>query len=256
MLEKFVLWFRKNSSAKESGSNSARTYEAGETVTGQHGIELVWCPPGTFVRALDGFFQGLEGSNETQHQVTLTRGFWIGKYPVTQTQWEAVMGENPSEFKGHDNPVENVAWKDAKQFLAKLGASYRLPFESEWEFAARAGTTTAYCFGDDPAELGDYAWFKDNAGEKTHPVGQKKPNAWGIHDMHGNVWEWCQDWFGNYPADPVTDPFGPLFGTYRVSRGGGWTRPPVLCRSSSREAMPPDSRSSVQGFRVAADSIF
>ena len=162
----------------------------------------------------------------------------MGKYEVTQAQWENIMGENPSSFKGANRPVERVSWNDAQAFLKKLNANpshsplnqggqrgvFRLPSEAEWEYAARAGTQTAYAFGDDPARLGDYAWFDDNSGNKTHPVGQKKPNAFGLYDMHGNVWEWVADtWHNNYGGAP-TD--GSVWDSgdsdWRVLRGGSW----------------------------------
>ena len=149
------------------------------------------------------------------HEVRISKPFYLGKYEVTQGQWQAVMGNNPSRFKGDPNrPVEQVAWEDVQAFMRKLnaiegGTTYRLPTEAEWEYAARAGTTTAYSFGDDPRLLGEYAWYSENAKGKTHPVGQKKSNAWGLHDMHGNVWEWVQDWYSKpYPSGTVTESAG------------------------------------------------
>lgn len=141
--------------------------------------------------------------DETQHDVTLTESFEMGQFPVTQSQWEAVMGNNPSYFKGENNPVECVSWNDAQEFIKKLNDedteyTYRLPTEAEWEYCARGGTTTAYHFSDSPKDLGDYAWFYDNSGGTTHPVGEKKPNQYGLYDMLGNVWEWCQDVYAKY----------------------------------------------------------
>ena len=161
----------------------------------------------------------------------ITKPFYLGKYLVTQEQWEAVMGNNPSNFKGPKNPVEEVSWDDCQQFLDKLNdkigpaeASSQLPSEAQWEYACRAGSTTRYCFGDDESGLGEYAWYDGNSGGKTHPVGEKKPNAWGLYDMHGNVWEWCQDWYdgGYYAKSPTDDPTGPATGSNRVNRGGCW----------------------------------
>jgi formylglycine-generating enzyme required for sulfatase activity len=150
----------------------------------------------------------------------------MGVTEVTQAQYEAVMGTNPSYFKGQTNPVENAFWEDATEFCKKLSEktrqTVRLPTEAEWEYACRAGTQTAFSFGDDPSALGDYAWHAGNSGERSHPVGQKKPNAWGLYDMHGNIWEWCADRYGKYPKGFATDPSGPTTGDTRVSRGGSW----------------------------------
>ena len=147
---------------------------------------------------------------------------------MTQGQWQAVMGSNPSQFTGDPNrPVENVSWDDVQEFIRRLnaregGATYRLPTEAEWEYAARAGTTTRWSFGDDASQLGRYAWHDGNAGGQTHPVGQLQPNPWGLYDMHGNVWEWVQDWYGKYASGTAVDPAGPSSGSYHVFRGGGW----------------------------------
>ena len=155
-------------------------------------------------------------------------------YEVTQEQYERVMGKNPSRFKGPQLPVERVSWKAAVSFCTKLsafpeeqaaGRTYRLPTEAEWEYACRAGSTTDFCFGDAEWGLDDYAWYEDNSDHRTHPVGQKRPNAWGLYDMHGNVWEWCADWHDEayYEASPVDDPQGPATGVDRVGRGGSWS---------------------------------
>jgi formylglycine-generating enzyme required for sulfatase activity len=186
--------------------------------------------------------------------------FAIGKYPVTQAQWKAVMGKNPSSFKGDDLPVENVSWEDANEFIKRLnqktGLQFRLPTEAEWEYAARAGSTTEYCFGDDEKQLGDYAWFSQNSGSTTHPVGRKKPNDFGLFDMHGNVWEWCSDWFSDSYYEEckkqgtVVDPSGPRAGSGRVIRGGGWTYDAVYCRSANRNGDAPGIRIGVLGFRL------
>jgi formylglycine-generating enzyme required for sulfatase activity len=188
--------------------------------------------------------------------VTLTKPFELGVYEVTQEQYEKVKGTNPSSSKGPQNPVEKVSWEDAVEFCRKLselpeekaaGRVYRLPTEAEWEYACRAGTTTAYSFGDDESQLRDYAWFSGNA---THPVGQKKPNPWGLYDMHGNVWEWCQDSYGAFPQGLATDPKGPSSGSYRVYRGGSWNLTVRLCRSSSRSRCSPSYHFGYLGFRV------
>jgi formylglycine-generating enzyme required for sulfatase activity len=198
-----------------------------------------------------------------QHLVRITRPFYLGVYPVTQSQYEALMGSNPSGFQGKGSrPVEQVSWEDANTYCRKLseamremwrGLVCRLPTEAEWEYACRAGTNTRYCFGEDAARLGEHAWFADNASGTTHPVGQKEPNAWGLYDMHGNVWEWCLDWYDEkYCAGgPVDDPAGPTQASFRVRRGGGWDDGAGDCRSASRSRYVPAGRRDDLGFRVA-----
>jgi formylglycine-generating enzyme required for sulfatase activity len=203
-------------------------------------------------------------ADEAPHQVTLTRAFELGVYEVTQEQYKKVMGTTPSEFKGPQNPVEMVSWDDAVEFCRNLSAMpaekkagyiYRLPTEAEWEYACRAGTTTKYCFGDSDSALGDYAWYDENSGNTTHPVGGKKPNPWGLYDMHGNVWEWCQDWYGDYPSGSVTDPQGVKSGSPRVNRGGSWYDTALYARSAARDGYSPDLRFYDLGFRVLRSSI-
>ena len=166
------------------------------------------------------------------------------------------MGNNPSHFTGDPNlPVEQVSWQEVQTFVRTLHTregvtAYRLPTEAEWEYAARAGSTTAYSFGNKASKLGDYAWYGDNAGGRTHPVGQRKPNAWGLYDVHGNVWEWVQDWYGPYDVDAVTDPQGASADSYRVYRGGGWGTFAGNCRSADRNFDTPDMRLAGLGFRV------
>ena len=185
-------------------------------------------------------------------QVRISRDFDLGKYEVTQGQWEAVMGSNPSFFDacGLDCPVEKVSWEDAQEFIRRLNAmdgagTYRLPTEAEWEYAARAGTT-----GDRYGNLDAIAWYGGNSGRRTHPVGQKAPNAWGLHDMLGNVSEWVGDWYGDYPGGTVTDPRGPGSGFYRVERGGVWYFNASDCRSSIRYFDIPGDRGNYRGFRL------
>jgi formylglycine-generating enzyme required for sulfatase activity len=192
--------------------------------------------------------------------VRITKPFYLGKFLVTQEQWAAVMGNNPSRrFKGPKNPVEMVAWNDCQEFLEKLNAKigtqrgkFVLPTEAQWEYACRAGSTTRYCFGDDESGLGEYAWYRANSDMKTHQVGEKKPNAWGLYDMHGNVWEWCADWYGGYYANsPTDDPTGPATGSDRVLRGGSWINVTGNCRSANRFWITPVYRSDDLGFRVS-----
>ena len=213
------------------------------------GMEFKLIPAGTFTM----------GEGDDAHQVTLTRPFKMGVHEVTQAQYEQVMGVNPSFAQGANSPVQIVSWLDAVEFCRRLselpaekkaGNVFRLPTEAEWEYACRAGTTTLFSFGDDESKLGDYAWYWENAGIRTHPVGEKKPNAWGIYDMHGNVWEWCQDWYDRYPSGAVTDPTGPSSGSDRVLRGGGWNSPAESCRSANRVWGYPSNRSNNFGFRV------
>ena len=222
-------------------------------------MSFVTIPAGTFMR---GDANG--ENNETPHQVTLTKCFELGVYEVTQEQYEQVMDSNPSHYKGAQNPVENMRWDDAVEFCRKLselpaeqsaGYVHRLPTEAEWEYACRAGTDTAYSFGDSESELGEHAWYGRKSGDTTHPVGRKKPNGLGLYDMHGNVFEWCQDWYGNYPKGSVTDPTGPSSGSNRVLRGGGWFNAADDCRSANRIRLDPSSRSGILGFRVARSSV-
>jgi formylglycine-generating enzyme required for sulfatase activity len=204
------------------------------------------------------------GEDGESHQVTLTKPFELGVYAVTQEQYENVMGKNRSKFKGPRNPVEQVSWDDAVEFCRKLSALpaeksagyvYRLPTEAEWEYACRAGTTTEYSFGDSESELVDYAWYDENSGSTTHPVGGKKPNGWGLYDMHGNVWEWCQDWYDDYPSGSVTDPTGAASGSFRGRRGGSWYYDSVYCRSAIRIRLTRGYRDYYLGFRVLRSSI-
>jgi formylglycine-generating enzyme required for sulfatase activity len=219
-------------------------------------LELVQIPPGEFMMGGNKF-----DNEKPVHKVKITRPFYLGKYVVTQQQWEAVMGSHPSLTEGAKNPVEQVSWDDCQVFLEKLNArfaagkkgKFALPTEAQWEYACRAGSTTRYCFGDDEASLGEYAWYSNNSRGYTHPVGKKKPNAWGLYDMHGNVWEWCQDWYdhGYYAKSPTDDPVGPATGSERVFRGGGWGREARGCRSASRARAKPGSQGGNLGFRAS-----
>jgi formylglycine-generating enzyme required for sulfatase activity len=189
-----------------------------------------------------------------RHEVTISKPFYMGATEVTQAQYEAVMKTNPSLVKGPTNPVEMVSWDRATDFCRKLsaktGKAVRLPTEAEWEYACRAGSKTMFCFGDADKDLGDYAWYLDNGGGKTHPVGQKKPNAWGLYDMHGNVGEWCADLYGEYPNGPVTDPQGPAAGYGRVLRGGCVYFNSYNCRAAYRKKCAPGDGTSENGIRV------
>jgi formylglycine-generating enzyme required for sulfatase activity len=228
-------------------AGDVKTVDLGNGLT----FDLVWIPPGKFIMGSPDSEAGRQ-KGETQHHVTLTKGFWMGKYEVTQELWEKVMGKNPSQFKGAKNPVEMVSWDDCREFIGKLndmtsGGGFRLPTEAEWEYACRAGTTGA-TYHD---VLNSIAWNTDNSERTTHPVGKKRANALGLHDMLGNVWEWCQDWLGEYPSETVTDPTGPSSGGDRVFRGGSWFNDASYCRSSARYRDGPGSHWYNLGLRLA-----
>jgi len=212
-------------------------------------LEMVWCPSGSFMMGSPES-EADRNWDETQHRVTLTKGFWMGKTEVTQRQWMAVMGSNPSTFKGTDLPVEGVSWEDCQEFCKKLneklaGGRYRLPTEAEWEYACRAGTTGPYA-----GKLDDVGWSSGISEGRTHEVGQKRANAWGLYDMHGNVREWCQDWYDRYPGGNVIDPAGAMSGSYRVLRGGSWYFNAYGCRSAYRYIFTSDLAYSGVGFRA------
>jgi formylglycine-generating enzyme required for sulfatase activity len=232
-------------------------------ITNSIGMKLVLIPSGEFLMGSPDSDKDAFPQEKPQHRVRITRPFYLGATEVTQGQYRAVLGKNPSGFKGSDDlPVEFVYWEEAQAFCAKLnelekgqlsGASYRLPTEAEWEYACRAGTTTRFSFGDAEESLGEFAWFAGNSDQKTHPVGQKRPNAWGLYDMHGNVWEWCWDAYEEdyYRQSPGVDPPGPFQTAGRVERGGGWPYKPRDCRVARRGARPPHDRDPYIGFRVA-----
>jgi formylglycine-generating enzyme required for sulfatase activity len=190
------------------------------------------------------------------HEVTLSAPYYLGKFEITQEQYQQIMGDNPSRFKGRDLPVETVSWDDAQAFCKKVsektGSVVRLPTDAEWERACRAGTKTTYYTGDAETDLDRAEWYDKNSKSTTHPVGQKTSNAWGVHDMHGNVWEWCADWFEAYKSDPAVDPQGTAQDQGRVLRGGSWRHPPGNCRSADRDWNYPGSRNDNVGFRVVA----
>jgi formylglycine-generating enzyme required for sulfatase activity len=219
-------------------------------------MELVYVKPGRFTMGSPASEVGRD-NDETQHEVTITRGFYLGKCEVTQAQYQAVTGANPSKWKEANRPVECVSWHDATEFCSRLSRSaakqVRLPTEAEWEHACRAGSTTRYCFGDSDGSFGEYAWFGENSDNQTHAVGGKRPNAWGLFDMHGNAWEWCSDWYGNY-GGAATDPTGPASGYVRLVRGGAYCYSPQNCRSADRFSLPPANPLHQWGFRVAVSS--
>lgn len=238
-------------------------------------MDLVWIPAGEFQMGVDDG----SGDEAPVHAVTLTTGFWMGRHEVTQAQWERVMGRNPAYFPEPTRPVESVSWEDCRDFLKALnktvaaqvppGARARFPTEAEWVYACRAGTRTAFWFGDDAGQLSRYGNFADadetenlswrDARQRdgfagTAPVGSFPPNPWGLHDMHGNVWEWCSDWYGPYPSNAVVNPKGPSAGHRRVIRGGGWGVTAEDCRSANRYRFKPEMLGGNVGLRVVVST--
>ncbi len=232
------------------------------TLPGNTGLDLVWIRPGTFLMGSPASEPGRPSNEGPQTQVILTKGFWLGKFTVTQRQWLALMGNNPSFFigAGLDAPVEQVSWDEAMAFCHKLtaqeraagrlpaGFQYTLPTAAQWEYACRAGTTGPY-----PGPVDSIAWYNRNSGGTTHAVGTKLPNAWGLYDMNGNIWQWCADWAWDYPGGLISDPVGPASGTIRIDRGGAWGCNSDQVRSAfiGTNGDPPASHQNVIGFRVA-----
>ena len=242
--------------ARKAGVPVAKELDLGGGVT----VKLVLIPAGKFVMGSPDSEKG-RVKNESPHEVSLSKPFYMGVTEVTQAQYQAIMGTNSSHFKGETNPAEMVSWNDATDFCKKLSGktrqTFRLPTEAEWEYACRvedpprrAGTATAFSFGDSDSNLGEYAWYWTNSDNAAHPVGLKKPNAWGLYDMHGNVWEWCADWYGEYPKGAVTDPQGAAPCAQCVLRGGSWLFNTGNCRAANRHWSSPGGRLSDFGFRV------
>ena len=237
----------------EPPPDAEKQIDLGKGVT----MKLALIPAGEFMMGSPESEKDRNVGEGPQHKVTISSGapgFYMGVTEVTQEQYEAVMGKNPSKFKGPKNPVNQVSWNDAAEFCKKLSAKtrgiVRLPTEAEWEYACRAGTKTRFYFGDSEKQLGDYAWYKENSDKKVHPVAQKEPNAWGLYDMHGNAWEWCSDWHGSYANAKAVDPQGPASGKDRVLRGGSWGDDAVSCRAARRLGRAPDDQDKTRGVRV------
>jgi formylglycine-generating enzyme required for sulfatase activity len=234
------------------------------TWTNGIGMEFALMPSGTFtLGAAPPGDPDAERDEAPPHAVTLTRGFWCSLTEVTQAQWEQVMGEgsSPSLFKGPERPVENVSYGDALAFVEALNrlektGRYRLPTEAEWAYAAKAGTSTPWSWGPDPADADAYAWYRGNSGNETGPVKGRLPNPWGLFGMHGNVWEWVADWYGDgwYAEGPEADPRGPSDGAERVVRGGAWDNEPKHMRSDNRAQQLPGTRDQSVGFRIVFTS--
>jgi formylglycine-generating enzyme required for sulfatase activity len=237
---------KKVTEAQQKTQNSQAKIPSVKTI---NGIECVLVKAGTFMMGSPTSENGRD-SNELQHQVTITKDFWISKYEVTQEQYKAVMGTNPSYFEGNNLPVEKVNYHDALIFCQKVGG--RLPTEAEWEFAARGGKNSKGYIYSGSNSLGTVGWNGYNSnGTKT--VGTRAPNELGIYDMSGNVWEWCSDWYGDYSSSPVSDPTGPESGSARVFRGGSWFRESQYCRVANRDYDSPSNRGCSLGLRVVFD---
>ena len=238
---------------KASSTSEAEGESQPRELTNSIGMKLVFIPPGEFMMGSPEDEEGRFDNEGPQHRVKITKGFYMGATEVTQAQWQAVMGNNPSDFKGDNLPVEFVTWHDATEFCRKLsekeGKTYRLPTEAEWEYACRAGSTGPYAGN---GKLEDMGWYSANSGDKTHAVATKQANAWGLYDMHGNVWEWCQSKYKAYPyreddgRESLVDKTG-----LRVPRGGGWGSYEIDCRVSIRRYYNPTNWGSYYGFRCA-----
>jgi formylglycine-generating enzyme required for sulfatase activity len=244
------------------------TVQADKEITvdlpGGEAMDMVWIEPGKFMMGSPEGQLYAKVDEFPQHQVTISQGFYLGKYEITQAQWEAVMGSQPWVGRSYAlaegrRPAVYITWYDAQDFIARLNQAagtvvYRLPTEAEWEYACRAGTTTPWYFGDDESELENYAWLRFNtyfSGKAyAQPIGQKGPNAWGLYDMHGNVWEWVEDWFGKYIGEPQVDPTGPATGIYKVVRSGIFMADAAGVRSAFRWAGSPDFPDGGVGARL------
>jgi formylglycine-generating enzyme required for sulfatase activity len=260
--DKEIKW--RGEKAMTALTNKVFLEKAPREFTNSIGMKLVLIPAGEFMMGSPETEKDRSPYESPQHKIKITKPFYMGTTEVTQAQWKALMGNNPSGFHGDDLPVENVTWNDCQEFLEKLSAkewkTYRLPSEAEWEYGCRAGTTTPFNTGEaistDQANYdGNYTYGNGEKGEnrqKTTPAGSFKPNAWGVYDMHGNLWEWCQDWYEEdyYKSSPSVDPTGPAQGADRVLRGGGWISSPMGCRSAYRERRVQNYHHRFIGFRV------
>jgi formylglycine-generating enzyme required for sulfatase activity len=239
----FIQVWKKDSQRTSGG-------DSGKSFTNSTGMKFVYINPGSFTM---GSING-DSDEKPVHKVKISRGFYMQTTEVTQGQWKTIMGDNPSHFKscGDSCPVESVSWDDAQNFIKKLnqkeGKTYRLPTEAEWEYACRAGSDSDYANGNSLDVIG---WYYGNSGRTTHSAGQKKANNWGLYDMHGNVWEWCNDWYADYSVGQVTDPSGSVSGSLRVYRGGSWDSYASGCRSAVRGRLTPGYRFVHLGLRLA-----
>ncbi|WP_094229245.1 formylglycine-generating enzyme family protein [Methanolobus psychrotolerans] len=225
------------------------------SITNSIGMEFVLIPKGEFLMGSKDW-----NGEKPIYKVKISKSIYMGKYPVTQREWKTLMENNPSRFKDDEKPVESVSWNDVQDFIKKLNeiegtGKYRLPSETEWEYACRAGTITNYYFGDNASKLGEYAWYSKNSEKGTHPVGQKKPNPWGLYDMNGNVWEWCQDNFhlNNEGAPDDGSAWEDSGSIGRINRGGGWYDNSNFCQSASRYLFAPKDCNCGLGFRLLVE---
>lgn len=226
-------------------------------------LEMIYIPPGEFYMGSPAEEWKRQGDEGPVRKVKISKGFYLGKYEITQQQWEWIMKESPSVFQGFEDsdqrPVDRVSWEDCQLFIQRINAlekgTFRLPTEAEWEYACRAGSTERFPWGVDSTYRGlfEHAWFFSRSEGKSHPVGTKKPNAWGLYDMHGNVWEWVSDWVGPYSNQMQTDPAGPESGEKKVIRGGSWFNEPEALRCANRNAHIVQSRQTNNGLRVVLE---
>jgi len=230
-----------------------RSGDVRSVAVGEGRVDMVYVPAGEFLMGSSGGWE----DERPAHRVRITRGFWLGRTEVTQGLWRRVMGNNPAAFPGGDAfPVEQVSWNDCLEFISRLnrltGKAFRLPSEAEWEYACRAGSAE-----DRPADLDASAWYDRNSGQSTHAVGRKRANALGLHDMLGNVWEWCADGYDSsfYSRSPLEDPVAPRIGIHRVDRGGCWGHGPDIVRPSRRDGSGDDYRVDLIGLRLAASKL-
>lgn len=251
IMDDFEIKRKKDESIRKEHEEAGKKRPA-ESVTNSIGMEFVLIPAGEFQIGTEKYSDA-----RTVHKVIVSKPFYLGKYPVTQDEWRSLMGNDPSCFEGDNRPVECISWHDVQEFVKRLNAKegtdkYRLPSGAEWEYACRAGTTTKYSFGDDESKLGEYAWYYDNSEHQTHPVGQKKPNPWGLYDMHGNVWEWCQDRYHRTYVTTLND--GSVLEATNnsglVLHGGGWVNYAAKCQSAYRSSFHPDYGYYSLGFRL------
>lgn len=240
-------------SARDGQATISRERRLPVEVVNTVGMRFRLIPEGTFLIGSPPT-EPHRWEGERQHVRHVPRPFYMGATPVTQQQWHAVMGTNPAYFKTATRPVEEVTWHDCQAFVAALAekegvpkGTYRLPSEVEWEYAARAGTQTTYFFGNNPARLRQFDWYNDNSGGRSAPVARLRPNAFGLYDVHGNVWEWCRNLFAPYPG---TDDLGRVEADFYSIRGGNWYAPPEDCRLAMRSRLPPDSHGNILGFRI------